>query len=762
MQIFATSLFLATAVCAQQAPSPQRVPREPASAPVTELAIPEHSQPSAAAYSGPLRDLQGEVSVLANAMADVVLFDEPHPGQLWAGAPTWKAHFDGTAATFVPCFGSDAPRNFPARFAVTEVRLAGAPLQVENGTPRRDGDVVSIVRGAMVEQYATSLAGIEQRFVFERLPQRGELVVSIAVESELQVAAVGGVHTFGGAFGGFEYGAAIAFDGRGRRTEVACSYVDGALRLCVPEQFVAAAEMPLVIDPLIGNVVTVGSSVVHNSAVDLAYDASRDEYLICFERLFSAVDSDVLGVRCNGALQPLAPQFLIDNSTTSWRGCRVAGLDLYDKFLVVCECEPSGQPTYIGGRVYDAAAQALGSPIDIERGAVACLHPDVGGDPYPNGPVYWTVVYERALSSTDHDIVIRQVQSTGALRGTSATAIDTSLGYEHSPVISKSDGRDGLATTQRWCVAYRRSSGSVLNSVRTSTVSWDGVVDPVQFASPWFPTADSGNLEVSDPTFEALGRRFLVVETRRDTVTPNREIWGALVGAGGVSPGWQELLNYQFDRQESAVACDGARFAVAYAANSGSLDVSVALFDVVGNQLVQHDDVVATNAATADGRVAIVSHASGGAGPGGERQFGVAWNSQGATSDTVGAVRYRGVAAVGGATTRSTGCGSLQVGYPGNVDFGALGTTIQTTVQNPVGIVGWGIGDVVSVPLPGCGSCVVGTSAIVLVAGPTAQVQVPYNGALVGLTFAFQAFSLGQGSCLGSLEFSDTIDVRIR
>lgn len=754
------------AVCQQ--PSPPKIPREPglAAATPTEVFVPSQadSAPVGEPRVLPRAVESGARAAIEQELSQQVLFDQPRPGELWAAAPTWKAGFDGTAVTFVPFFGSDAPRNFPARFVVSGLAVAGEALPVAPGTPRRLDGVVRMDHGVMVEQYVTSLAGIEQQFVFERLPTRGELTVTIAVATDHDVTTAAGAHGFACPFGSFSYGAAVAIDGRGRRVAVASDYLDGALHLTVPAWFVAEAALPLVIDPLIGNVVTVGSSAVHHGAVDLAYDASRDEYLVCFERLFSALDSDILGVRCNSAMQPLAGQFLIDASSTSWRGCRVAGLDLYDKFLVVCECEQSGQPTFVAGRTFDAASGGLGSQIDIEHGAVPCRSPDVGGDPYPAGPVYWTVVYERALSAIDHDIVIRQVQNNGVLRGASYTGIDTSVQFEHSPVISKSDGRDGSSTTQRWCIAYRRDTGlggpGESTTVRASTVSWDGVVDATQFVSPWYSNLDNYDLEVSEPTFESLGRKFLIVETRKDSITPNTEIYGALVGAGGVSTGWQELLDYAQNCQEPAVACDGARFTLV---NRGPLgDIVAALFDVVGSQLVRHDYVQVTNSPTTDGRAAIVSHASGGATTLGDRQFGMAWNTAGATADSILGARYRGMATNGGASTRATGCGSLQVGYPGTVDFGALGTAIQVDVQNPLGIVGWAVGAPASVPLPGCGSCVVGTTAVALLVGPSLQVPVPYDGSIVGLPFAFQAFSLGQGSCLGSLELSNTIDVTIR
>lgn len=310
-----------------------------------------------------------------------VLYDAPQDDQVWALAPAWKAGFSTQGATFVPFFGSDAPASHPATFQVTGAAVGGVDLPTQGLAVARDQDCVGITRQGFREQYLVGLAGIEQQFVFEQLPRRGELSVDLAVAGDYEVHVDGAELRFTCALGSFRYGAAQAFDARGRTVPMATEWRAGVLRLVVPADFVATAQLPLVIDPLIGNVVTLATSTLRYGATDLAYDASLAMHVACYERVFSQTDSDVLAVRLDANHQAIGSPFSIDATTTSWRGCRIANLNAYDKFLVVAESELAPNPIAIAGRVYLAASHTLGSQFDIERGTRACIRPDVGGDP---------------------------------------------------------------------------------------------------------------------------------------------------------------------------------------------------------------------------------------------------------------------------------------------------------------------------------------------------------------------------------------------
>lgn len=67
----------------------------------------------------------------------------------------------------------------------------------------------------------------------------------------------------------------------------------------------------------------------------------------------------------------------------------------------------------------------------------------------------------------------------------------------------------------------------------------------------------------------------------------------------------------------------------------------------------------------------------------------------------------------------------------------------------------------VNLPVPGCAGCLQGVQGFMLI-GSQVVVQIPANGAFVGMTVSFQAFDLGVGPCLAQVSLSDTIDATIR
>ncbi len=764
-------LLLAAALGAQETQNPPKIPRQPsggreAPAVTSEVQIPDAPMPlgmPTPALAEPAAPMAADATIPAFPVReDRVRFDRGADGTLWAAAAGWKASFDGTAATFVPFLGSTAPTNYPARFAVSSVHAGGVAIEVSDGVATEQGQTISIGRGGMVEQYVASTAGIEQKFVFDRLPTRGLVAVTIGVDSGYAVTAENGGYRFTCAHGSFTYGTATAFDANGRSTPVASEWTGNAIRLTVPESFVANASLPLVIDPLIGNTSMVfGPSTQLIEATDIAFDASLNEYLAVREQAFSLADSDVYAQRFDAAMQPIGGPLTIDFSGTSWRACRIAGLNLYNKFLIVAECQVGANATYVAGRIVDANGWTLGSTFDIEHGAVACSSPDVGGDPSLIGPVFWTVVYERHYSANDHDVVIRQVQSDAVLRGTSYTSIGTSVDNERAPVISNSNGADGSFSTQRWCIAFWRDLG-FNTTIRTSTVAWDGVVDPVQTVSGGYPVQDSADLTVSSPTLASMGRNFMVATTRYSYVFNLKHIHAAVVGNGVVVAPLTEAIDYNTEQGCPVADTDGRRFALAYTRRPTLANpyYYLATHDLVGSTLVLREVRSIGPSSNLECRHSLCSEISGGAGR--QRRYGGLWVERTAAGDLVHAANYAGVASPGGATIRPTGCGTFGITVPAHYDFAAIGGSIHIDATNNTGLMGWGFGVPVSAPLPGCGACMIGTTADAILIGATLDIPVPFNVNLVGALFACQSFRIGFGTCLGDFEFSDTVDVTIR
>jgi hypothetical protein len=779
MHRICASLAFGSMLAAQQEP---KIPRPMVVEPLGKAEAPAESTPGpfSAARAPEPRTLSAtsssaDATVGARTLPglpvelDRVLFDVPHEGQVWALAPTWKAGFTKKSATFVPFFGSDAQDNRPAEFQVVGAAVGGVVLAAEGLGVEHQADSVTIPRRGFVEQYLVGTSGIEQQFVFDRLPARGELSVDIAVGGGYQVQVDGGGLRFVCDLGSFGYGAPLAFDAVGRTVPMAAQWRHGVLRLVVPGEFVAQAQLPLVIDPLIGNVATLATTTLRYGATDLAFDGSLAMHVATYERVFSQTDSDVLALRLDANLQPIGSAFSVDITTTSWRSCRVANLNAYDKFLVVAESEASASLTAIAGRVYHAGTNTLGSQFDIERGTKACIRPDVGGDPSLATPTYWTVVFERRFTATDGDIMMRQVTESGALRGSGMTAIDASTQRHERPVISRSNGM-GTASQQAWLIAYLQDSTGGQYRIEGRIVSWDGQIQASLTYGAWEYSGARREVVVSSPTSTALGRLFGIVFASEDQVTGRMRLRATASTPAGTSASLSLVLtDGSVDCAEPSVETDGARFVFTYARRIGvgGREVVATTYDLPynaqgGAQHFQLRDVAQFGSSTADTvGLALCSRYTGGA-TGQDTEYALLWGQHSGVGDALVATRYLGHATQGGLNIRATGCGLPGIQVTTSTYHGVLGSSNTATLPNPGGLVGWVIGLPTSLPIAGCPGCTQGSSAIVTVLGAQTQLDVPYVPAYVGMTLALQAFAFGPGTCLGSLAFSDTADLTIR
>lgn len=763
--LLAPALLLATPfLLAQDEP---KVPRPPSIGAQIKAAPPAETVP---ALSAPRNHLGSAARPAVNAavpapsrflsLADTVVFDEAGDG-LWCASAAWKAHFDPTGATFVPRLAG-AKSNLPVGFHLDAVTIGEAPLPFGDGQVARNGDTVTLERGGLRERYVVSSSGIEQQFVFAALPQRGEIVLDIAVGGEFSVRSGADGFRFEHALGSFGYGKAVALDATGQRLDLVTTWTGTNLRITVPGSFVAGAQLPLVVDPMIGNVITITTSPSPLPATDLAYDASLHAYVVCWEEVYSASDSDVFVRRLDDNLQPVGSVVVIDLTTVAWRACRIAGLNAYDKFLVVAECQDPlvASLKWIGGRVFDGAAAAAVAQFDVAREAVDCAAPDVGGDPSQAVPTYFTVVFERRYSPTDRDIAFRQVLHDATLRGAGGTWIDRSTADEHSPAISKCDGQ-GAATTQTWAVVYRRE-GAAGGQTRAGFLSWDG--QPRAFGNAtnmalgnYAAPAGPVGLDVSSPTDDAYGRFFVVADTVVDGQSQNRILRGTAVDRLGTLLATGDLSMPNNADTEPSIDCDGRRFAMAWTDGAGNGDIAFASYERIGTQIVRPEAIFVGQAGEVNHSPALVAMHSGGASAASDRLCGAVWADDLSAGNRISARRYQ-IERDSGISYRNTGCGSIGWYASGHA---AIGEAVTAQLALPVGFSGWVFGTPVTVPLGFCPGCTQGSSADVIVTNPTLVVLIPAVPSFVGVTVSLQGFDFAAGSCLGSIALSDTLDLTI-
>lgn len=448
---------------------------------------------------------------------------EGSDGTLWVRGASYKASFGAAGATFIPFLGSDAPQNYPVRMSLASVSIDGVPLPLEPAGPvTRDGETISLARGTLVERYAIRVDAIEQSFVFEELPSRGELVLRIAVESELAGREEPEALVFENGLGGVRYGRATALDARGHGTPAATTWTDSGIEIRVPADFVASARLPLVIDPWVqGFSITWGA--LDEFLPDVAFDATTGRWIVVYEEIFSASDHDVIRLMLAYDGTPIVSPAYVDSTPTEyWANPAVANNAGTSGFLVVAEVGlPSAGMRVVRGRIMQASTGNLGANLLISDALSGeKVNPDVGGDWWPGTDPAFTgylVVWQRNRLSTDFDIHGRYVGAAGLL-GTAFAISATVFTQDQRPSISKV-ARSILGTEDsRWAVVWER-----FNNASFDTNIWGAMVEhPSTITIPSF-TIDGSTLsndrypDVSSPRSDNQGNAVYLVVNQRDS-----------------------------------------------------------------------------------------------------------------------------------------------------------------------------------------------------------------------------------------------------
>lgn len=410
-------------------------------------------------------------------LLDAPLIDEPVPGEVWAMGKSYKASFDETGFAYVPFLGSDAPQNYPVHFDLDGVRSAGEAqfLAARQGVRVQDGRV-ELQRGAMTEVYHLGLDHVEQTFVFHERPAAGDLVLALNVTTDLTMRPEGDGWAFENELGGVRYGAAKAIDGAGRERYLEQRHGAGGIEIVVPADFIASAELPLVVDPVLETFGVI-SDAAEQVEVDVAYDPQTDQYLIVYETLFSVFDHDVMSIFYNNSIDQLVGLSGIDVSSDRWSSPQVANNYLAQSFLVVAaEGSAIGSRTVLG-RVRDAQLGNVGPVITIGGGFSDDSFPDVGGFGNDTSTSFdFMVVFQRSNTFlTSRRIVAQGVSAGGSLVGGLVEVANVAGQLDQRPRISQSSGTiDQLSADHRYMVVWEREVSSTDRNLWARVMDFDG------------------------------------------------------------------------------------------------------------------------------------------------------------------------------------------------------------------------------------------------------------------------------------------------
>lgn len=725
---------------------------------------------------------------------EMVWFDTPGDGAIWARGSTYKASFAADGWQYIPFLGSDAPRNFPVRFRLQATTLGGQDLPLAAGEIRRDHRRVILDHGSLRETLDLTGTSLEQTFVFDALPRRGALSLAIAVQSELAAeTSADGLQFRHPTLGGVRYERAIAIDGAGRRLALPIAYADGTIRLEVPASFVADATLPLLVDPVLHTMTVSSVTGAYLGSPDVAvyWNTARTlESCVVWRQNFSGTDVDVwarlyrdqnlAGYSSPGPNDPIP----IDITATAWEAPRVAATfgPVNWTFLVVAQTSNGNtSPWWISGRLlpfefpftFPNRPQFRISPTTTNND---CTNPDVGsGDAYEFLAPVFTVVYEYSYSATDHDIYGQQVDAGGNVTG--IRYIDGSVAYESRPRIAN---KAGIHTSAKWPLTYQRGNPGGDQDIRGCFLGGDG--NAMQF----FPVSVGGFYDHAPAvsSFTSSGGAYTLFVWERVGGGDN-EIFGAVFDQAGALRTTADLgrLETPFGTRASwgqfgpSVDTDGARFAVTYTEyyqnNPSDPDacVGVFVFDAAANTLACTEPHVYLRGTFAREYAPAIAAA---------RPYPVYYNLShkfvaacqrdnvptGSSTFDILAFVYDAAQPFGGYSRRPTGCGTgVSINDPKQpgaffVVEAHIGQAMEFSMNGPPGLQLLLFGFPASVPVNGCPGCIIGVN------GNTVpnfySLTVPVAPWAVGLPISVQGLAFGGGPCLGSLAFTDTLDFVIR
>jgi hypothetical protein len=571
-----------------------------------------------------------------------VLYRET-PGALWARGASYKASFSAQGMTYVPFLGSQAPRDYGLSLSLSGVEAGGSALALASQpVAQREGDVVSLARGPLTEVYRLAPESVEQQFVLAGKPGEGDLALHIAVASELAPVQDAQGLLFSNEHGAVRYGKATVVDAAGARLELAESLADGQIGIDVPASFLARAQYPVTIDPLVSSF-SVTSGPDFDSNPDVAYDINSNTYAVVYEEFFSLSDTDVyvLSKTTSGADVPGSLR-AVDLTQDVWREAHIADNRIAGNFLIVCTYGMIGTQHLVVSNTYSATGYTLGATqlvCDPTMGDQ--FNAVVGGDPETQGPTYFMVVWQRYYGSGDQDILGRLVDSSGIPFGP-IIPIENSAGTNDDlPAVSKSDGLPPFAS-QVWTVAWRHEYTAADHDIYAAQLAWDGtIVHPSYVVAA--TSHDEGAPAVSSPIVGAAERTYMVAYERSDAANDRDLYVDALQGTlwkdsldVSAAEGWSSV-----DQAGPSIDADGSQFLVAYSESfyPGSYDYDVysSHLGFAGNQIVltAQRELLAWSG-DPEWDTCVCAQHSGGAT---SRSFFVGWDKQGQNdSDVLGAI----------------------------------------------------------------------------------------------------------------------------
>ena len=383
-------------------------------------------------------------------------------------APQHLATFDADGLTFLPRDEQGQPvarGRLTYRLEAVErdgQRLYDAAVDGP-GTLDSEGHEVRYQRNEQVrERYVARDRGVEQMFDVAEFPPGEEdqpLVIRGRVETQLAGSATeeGGLLFADGDEALVAMGHAVAFDSAGRQTQAPIHLLNGVLEIHVPGAWLADAQAPLLIDPLIGSAKNLTNFVSDEEWASLCWNPLAEEWLlVCVN---DGTDLTVSRLEADGDV--ISGGTILDSSGTKVKTAVAWSESSVDHYLIAYE---EGGDVYVIVIESDFTVVSASARIFDPTGAETQTDPDVAYDPSRD---QWLVVW--ADSSQSASILCEAVATDGTQQGT--VLVEDAAAALSDPTIAYS------ATSDRYAACYVSGTsaqdvvGRVFNGAITTIVA---------------------------------------------------------------------------------------------------------------------------------------------------------------------------------------------------------------------------------------------------------------------------------------------------
>jgi hypothetical protein len=512
---------------------------------------------SAAAIATPVTPMPKSTERLTPPVLDLnalglferVYYQATRDGTIYAKGSNFKAQFTSAGLMYCPLGGK------AMTFSLMDAMVGSQHLALgDAAVPTRDGDTISIDRGAFVEHYELTHDSIEQLFTIEQLPEHGNLVLRIAADAPEMISSTtsAGVD-FKGDQTDVMYSKAVLVDATGATTPLSTKLVNGVIEIRVSSSALDRAAFPITIDPVISNSTPFTYLPYSYSKPDLAYDPTNNRFILVAEFHYAEDDHDIYSILLNGFGVPIPGTFAyVDLTGVNWRNPKVASNNIAKNFMVVAEHGLDGERG-IWGNTVDPATGTHGTqfPVVAYDGKEK-FNPDIGGDSHLTPPTHFLVVCESVFSDADHDIFMRLMNANGTPAG-DATALDFASTNQSNPTVSKSN------RGAQWAVVWQSNIAANNENIWGAKVNWNGnIIVPAQVINGG-PESHK-RPQVSSP----MANQYLIAYEEGWTI--HLQLVNSNLGTVDISS-LVDLGNDTFSqpRLYPTVDADGSKFVIGYA-----------------------------------------------------------------------------------------------------------------------------------------------------------------------------------------------------